>query len=127
MNRYYLDKMNLTNREDRWNTAEKQRDWKRQRDKYGFDERETWDICHSFYCWLYERLQYYVEHAEPIDLDYRHVFYDGNFHSEKYILNILIKRLAEILKIYYDDSEATQEKAREINAMFIAVLPTLYW
>ena len=60
MNRKYLDDIGYTNRHDTWNSDDpRQEKWARERDIYGFDERETWALDHAFACWLYERLKMY--------------------------------------------------------------------
>lgn len=35
--------------------------WKKQREEYGFDERETWSLDYTFVYWLYERISMYNE------------------------------------------------------------------
>ena len=35
--------------------------WEKEQEQYGFDERETWDLCFTFFCWLYEHLKRYKE------------------------------------------------------------------
>ena len=35
--------------------------WKKEAEEYGFDERETWNLDFTFFCWLYERLKRYKE------------------------------------------------------------------
>ena len=35
--------------------------WEKEREECGFDERETWNLDFTFFCWLYERLKKYKE------------------------------------------------------------------
>ena len=35
--------------------------WRKEIEEYGFDERETWNLDFTFFCWLYERLKKYKE------------------------------------------------------------------
>ena len=35
--------------------------WRKEVEEYGFDERETWNLDFTFFCWLYERLRKYKE------------------------------------------------------------------
>ena len=41
--------------------------WEKEREQYGFDERETWNLDFTFFCWLYEHLRKYKE-VSPVDL-----------------------------------------------------------
>ena len=45
----------------------KNQKWKKEREQYGFDEREMWLLDFTFFCWLYERLRKYKE-VSPVDL-----------------------------------------------------------
>ena len=42
--------------------------WEKEREECGFDERETWNLDFTFFCWLYERLMKYKE-VSPVDLN----------------------------------------------------------
>lgn len=43
--------------------------WKEERDTYGFDQRETWNLDHQFAEWLYSRLKMYDE-VNCVDTSY---------------------------------------------------------
>lgn len=60
--------------------------WAKEREEYGFDSRETWNLDRTFIEWIYTRVSMYKEHASKI--------VDLNFH-----------------KILYGDSEITQMEA----------------
>ena len=41
-----------------WNLNDKrQEQWKKEREEYGFDERETWNLDYMFDLWFYEHLK----------------------------------------------------------------------
>lgn len=40
--------------------------WRHERQVYGFDSRECWNLDYTFYLWLYERLMKYLEDAESV-------------------------------------------------------------
>ena len=44
--------------------------WEKERLEYGFDERETWSLDFTFFCWLYERLMKYKE-VSLVDLTHK--------------------------------------------------------
>ena len=42
-----------------------------QREKYGFDERETWSLDFTFSCWLYEHLRMFLDiGGKIVDLNF---------------------------------------------------------
>ena len=45
--------------------------FKKQREKYGFDERETWAMDYTLITWLYSHLKWYKNHA-PINFEFHH-------------------------------------------------------
>lgn len=48
--RKYLDDIGVTQRPDTWNEDDvRQEQWVKEREEYGFDERETWALNFSFY------------------------------------------------------------------------------
>ena len=50
--------------------VERSKKFEEQRDTYGFDERETWDLRYSSSCWIYQRLKMFkILASETIDLD----------------------------------------------------------
>lgn len=54
--------MKLENIPSGWNKDDKrQQKWKKERDIYGFDERETWALDYTFRIFAYERLMMYNE------------------------------------------------------------------
>lgn len=60
-----------------FNTFEKDKDrdkrFKKQRKKYGFDERETWSLDYTLATWLYSHLMMYLEiGGKMVDLEFNH-------------------------------------------------------
>ena len=101
MNRKYLDDIGYTNRHDTWNSDDpRQGKWARERDIYGFDERETWALDHAFACWLYERLKMYLE-IDAVNLDFHKFDIDGETLTQ----NEVIKRILSLLEESFKNSE----------------------
>ena len=50
--------------------------WQKQREEWGFDEREVWDLRYAFALWLYERLKVYDE-ENIIDTSFHKFKYNG--------------------------------------------------
>lgn len=68
--------------------------WKEQRKTYGFDEREVWDLSHTLFLFLYERLMMYNE-INCINTSFHTYEYKG----EALTLQDCIDRMIEGLRI----------------------------
>ena len=79
--------------------------WEKEREQYGFDERETWNLDFTFFCWLYERLRKYKE-VSPVDLNCKIVKVND---EEKWYCNF-----GELRKITKEDLEQF-ESEKTIN------------
>ena len=74
MSHKYLNKLGIKSDSTAiFNTEEKDQDrdkrFKKQRKKYGFDERETWCLDYTFITWLYSHLRLYKK-VSIVNLDY---------------------------------------------------------
>ena len=57
--------------------------FKKQRKKYGFDERETWNINTILIEWLYSHLMMYTEKGgKVVDLEYHTFEFKGKTYTE---------------------------------------------
>lgn len=139
MKRKYLDDIGVTDRPDQWSSKshKRNRKWKKERSIYGFDERETWSLDYTFYCWLYERLRMFLE-VNIIDLDAVTFLYKG----ETLTLQQCIDRMLEGLKIAITDDprfriietdadaqklSKDEEKVKEIAEIWALVLQSMWW
>ena len=68
--------------------------WEKEREQLGFDERETWSLDFTFFCWLYERLKRYKE-VSCVDLTCKII----EINNEK-------KNLEEWIDIMINNAEA---------------------
>lgn len=129
MKRKYLDDIGMVERHDLWNDDDKrQEQWAEERSIYGFDERETWALDHSFYCWLYERLKMYVE-ASCVDLEYHKFEYEGEILTQQECIDRMIKG-CETAFNQEDDWNISDEDWKVINDVghiWALVLPAMWW
>ena len=112
---------------------EPSKEWKfwKQRRQYGFDQRETYALNDTFYCWLYERLRMYVDKASKIiDLEYHRFTWKG----KEYTQLDLIRELLTHLEFYFKSTEdcillnLEEEKiVREIGEIWAILLPAMWW
>lgn len=109
-------------------TDNRQETWKKQRELYGFDERETWSMDYSFKLWLYERLRMFDE-VNNIDTSHHTFEYDG----KKVTFQQCIDRMIEGLKLdltVLEDSLERKENEKIINdvlPIFTMCFNYLWW
>ena len=122
MRRKYLDDLPFTNRPDLWNSNDgRQDEWKQQRDTYGFDEREIWSMDLTFFCWLYERLKFYKEHAS-FDLNYHQIDYKGVIYTQGKLIDEMIK----LLENYFNEPSKYDREVDEVAFMWVAIMPLMW-
>lgn len=123
MNRYYIDKLGIEFKDtpQGWNQDDsRQIYWEKERNKYGFDERETWSLRYTMDLLLYERLCKFKEYASEC--------IDFTFHKFKYEYEILtqeecIDRMIEGLKLEltldeFDEKRKCEKVKKLINDVY---------
>ena len=80
----------------------RQGEWKKQRKKYGFDERQTWNLNTTMIELLYERLMMYKEIA-AIDLSFHKITIEGEEKTHGEWVDILISLSEIYLNDFYDE------------------------
>ena len=128
MKRKYLDDLGVKKRWDQIND-EREKRWKKQRETYSFDDRETWNLDSAFYEWLYERLMMYKEiGGKIVNLDSGKFEYGGKIYSQAELIDEMLKRLEFNFSDKYNDWEEDQYKyVHEIEKMWAVVLPAMWW
>lgn len=103
--------------------------WKKEREVYGFDDRETWELQFAFYFWLYERLMMYVEHAGTIvNLEYHTFEYEGKEYNQKQLIDLILERLRFCFSPEFDEyNEKHVEIVSSIAKLWAIVLPVMWW
>ena len=126
--RKYLDDIGVTQHPDTWNEDDvRQEQWVKEREEYGFDERETWALNFSFYLWLYERLKRFVDVC-CIDLDYHKFQYNWAEYTQRQMIDMMIERLEFSFKPEYNDFDEKQYTyVSEIEKIWAIVLPAMWW
>jgi hypothetical protein len=63
MEHKYLEDLGIQIKNTPWGWCEdnntRQSQWMKEREEYGFDQRETWSLDTTFFYWLYERVKMY--------------------------------------------------------------------
>ena len=126
--RKYLDETNVTDRPDTWNKDDSRQEfWAKEREDYGFDERETWSMDYTWHLWLYERLKYYKEYA-AIDLSFHKFEYGDSEYTQGQMIDMLIERLEFSFSEEYNDADNSQwNYVREIETIWALICPAMWW
>lgn len=98
--------------------------WSEEREKFGFDERETWSLDISFFCWLYERLRMFKDIA-GIKLD----FYEFNINENKMTQIQCIDRMIELCEkiIINKDINDMSKERNEILDIWKECINVMWW
>lgn len=135
MSRKYLEELHsktvtnychlLENKED-----DREAIWEKERQIYGFDNRETWSLDFTFYLWLYERLMMYKEiGGQVINLSYHRFFkYKNKEYTQLELIDEMLTRLRFCFSEEYNEwDEDHYEYVHEIEAIWAVVLPAMWW
>ena len=76
--------------------------FREQREMYGFDERETWNLDIVFFVWLYERLMMYNE-LNIINTDCHKIEYEGAEYTFQECIDTMLSEIKDILTGKRDD------------------------
>ena len=129
MIRKYLDDIGVKDRWDLWSKADDPRhaEWEEQRNTYGFDERETWSLDHTFYFWLYERLMMFKE-VSIVNLEFHKFEYGGETLTQEQMIDGILERLRFSFSEKYNSFDEKQfDYVHEIEKMWAVVLPAMWW
>ena len=130
MKRKYLDQANIPNesRPDKWGKGTvRDKKWKKQREKYGFDERDTYSMDTTFYCWLLEHLMMYNE-VNNLDLDKCLIKYNEQELTLQECINRMIDgcRIALTNSNYEFDSEL-KSKVDDVVKIWAVTIHAIWW
>lgn len=115
--------MDLSAEDGRWER------WNEEIEEFGFPSYETWALDLSFYAWLYERLQMYLE-VNCIDLNYHKFEFEGNVYTQEELINKMIYgcKLALLQDRTCKRLNEHEEKAVEdVRWIWATVMPAMWW
>lgn len=104
--------------------------FREQRERFGFDTRETWSIDFTLAAWVYERFMWYLENA-PIDMTFYQVEAtyakmddDGAYRQVRHTVSQkkAIKLVCKYMKYYLRHQNGDYVRA---NARYEAALVTM--
>lgn len=136
MKNLYLEEIGLKKGEYGSNYPEKSRKrkkkWKKQRKKFGFDERETWNLNDIFVEWLYSHLMMYTEiGGKIVDLEYHTFEFNGKTFTELEAIEFIKEKCCRYLIYKQNDDNMTYDEINdemtEALHMLAEIFPTLWW
>ena len=103
--------------------------WKQEKEIYGFDSTETWDLAEAFYAWLYEHLRMYQDKAGKIvNLHYHKFEWRDKEYYQDEIIDMILERLHFRFSDEYNSFIAEQNLyINEIGELWAIVLPAMWW
>lgn len=124
--------------------SERDKTFEKEREIYGFDNRETWNLDTVFYMWLYERLKMFVEiGGQVVDLNFHKFDFKGKEYTQLELINMMIERLEYFFNEDARDSKINEyrkqgmgifeadnkayEPIKEIGEIWALVLPAMWW
>ena len=99
--------------------------WAIEREEYGFDGRETWNLDKIFIEWIYTRVKYYKEHT-CADMDFYKFKYKDNVITQNEVINKILELAKQIL-LDIDNNELFVKNSREICDLWKEILPYMWW
>ena len=109
----------------------REEDWKKERETYGFDQRETWNLDHQFVEWLYSHLKMYDE-VNCVDTSY-HKFQIGEkeLTQQECMDYILAACETYLIKskdaLPFDEEQKYVEEMQEAIKIWAVILPAMWW
>lgn len=112
----------------------RQKSWKKERKKYGFDSREVWNLDKTFIEWLYSHLRMYKD-TTIIDLD-KDILYNVVVSKDKIIESISMRDALEFMLTQCENYLLNKEsdylseedpKIYEALHMFVDTFTAWWW
>lgn len=135
----YLNDLGIRNKDLPWNWNKgdkRQQEWRQDRKKYGFDERDTWSLKYALATLVYERLKWYREHA-PIEMDQTEdtiglKLNTYQFEGKDIVFGTAIDRILTSFERHLksDDHESSDDEYQEYQkcwALLGVIMPGLWW
>lgn len=113
MANYYLDEIKKLGdvSADEFSVDDKRHElWKTEREKFGFDGRDTWSLDFKMTEMLYERLHMYLEKADKIvNLSYYTYDFEGKTYTQRELILEMISNAETFLKMEYNAADELKD------------------
>lgn len=99
--------------------------WAMEREEYGFDVRETWNLDNTFVEWIYTRVLMYKE-RNCVDTSFHKVSYKDSSITQEEAMDMILSLSKQIL-LDMDNDELRLKNFREICDLWKEILPLMWW
>lgn len=122
----YLDDLNIPTTEYGTNfcdnTDKRWSKWMEEREVYGFDSRETWNIDRLLIEWIYTHFKMFKERAN-IELDYHKVKFNDEEITQEQAIDIILAECERF--ILSNDIDSVFDK--KVWKLIGKILPAMWW
>lgn len=130
----YLDKIGIPRDHQGTRFTKDRKKFRKQRKKFGFDQREIYNLDHTFAEWLYCRLKMYNE-LNCVDTSYHKIEWEGKTITMQDAIDILLKASRHYLKGFAENSGGLNtdeldkrfQKLCDLMPLWGKLLPYLWW
>lgn len=99
--------------------------WAKEREEYGFDNRETWNLDHIFIEWIYTRIMMYKDKTIA-DTSFHKVPYKDKEITQGEAMDKILDLCKEIL-LEKNDGKICYENTREICDLWKEIVHLMWW
>lgn len=103
----------------------RQKSWTKEREKYGFDNRETWNLDRMFVEWIYTRVMMYKEYT-IVNTSFHKISYKDTEITQGQAIDMVLS-LAKQCLLNSNDDKLFYDNLREICDLWKEVLPYMWW
>ena len=104
------------------NTDKRWDKWMKEREVYGFDSRETWNIDQLLIEWIYTHFKMFKERAN-IELDYHKVKFNDEEITQEQAIDIILAECERF--ILSNDIDSVFDK--KVWKLIGKILPAMWW
>jgi hypothetical protein len=111
-----------------WNPGDGRHEfWSKQREEFGFDERDTWSLDYTLILLIYPRLKMYNE-VNGINTSYHQFEYKNNTYTQQECIDKIIEGFEIYLsKSEYKRTEEDWTKIEDARMLLAIISPALWW
>lgn len=100
--------------------------WKKERKKYSFDERETWNLNTTMIELLYERVMMYKE-INIVDTSFHKITIGEKTKTHRQWIDVIIDRCEKYISMEDVHQEELTEYENEIWTVWRGIAPYMWW
>lgn len=100
--------------------------WRKEREEYGFDERETWALDTTFMYWLYERLTMF-KNVNCINLDFHKFNINGKELTQRECIDKMIENCKSYITNNNIDDELSYNLKNETLDIWKECIHSMWW